>query len=56
MLLQDVQLYVVLLGLIQVDGWALSYKGYVFTYTAKEANYDSHSDEISKIIDKVKFK
>lgn len=41
---------------IVIDGWTLSYKGYVFTYTAKEANYSSHLDEISKIIDKVRFK
>ena len=41
---------------IVIDGWTLSYKGYVFTYTAKESNYDLHLDEISKIIDKVRFK
>ena len=41
---------------IVIDGWTLSYKGYVFTYTAKEANYSLHMDEISKIIDKVRFK
>lgn len=38
-----------------IDGFALSYKGYVFTYTAKEANYSLHIDEINAIIQKVKF-
>lgn len=38
-----------------IDGFALSYSGYVFTYTAKEANYSLHSDEINAIIQKVNF-
>lgn len=42
---------------IVLDGWALSYKGYVFTYTAKDANYDLHFDEaVTKTIEKVSFK
>lgn len=40
---------------IIIDGWALSYKGYVFTYTAKEANYSLHYDDVMKIIEKVDF-
>jgi hypothetical protein len=40
---------------IIIDGWALSYKGYVFTYTAKEVNYSLHYDEIQRIIEKVDF-
>lgn len=41
---------------IVIDGWTLSYKGYVFTYTAKEANYSLHYDDIIKTIEKVVFK
>ncbi|MBE6644943.1 MAG: hypothetical protein E7612_06155 [Ruminococcaceae bacterium] len=39
-----------------IDGWVLSYKGYVFTYTAKDANYSLHYDEIIKTTEKVIFK
>ncbi len=31
-------------------------EGYVFTYTAKEANYNLHLDEVQKVIQKVDFK
>ena len=42
---------------IILDGWALSYKGYVFTYTAKDANYDLHfAEAVTKITEKVSFK
>lgn len=30
-------------------------KGYVFTYTATEENYDTHLDKVKKTIEKVKF-
>ena len=39
-----------------VEGWTLSYTGYVFTYTAKEANFDLHFDDVMKTIEKVHFK
>lgn len=39
-----------------IEGSVLSREGYVFTYTAKEANYNLHSEEINSIISKVKFK
>ncbi len=42
--------------IIVIEGWRLSYKGYVFTYTAKEANYGLHLAEVEKIISKVNFK
>ncbi len=35
---------------------SLNGEGFVFTYTAKEANYTLHSEEIDSIIEKVKFK
>ena len=38
-----------------IDGFALSYSGYVFTFTAKEANYPLHVDEINSVIQKVEF-
>lgn len=38
-----------------IDGFALSYSGYVFTFTAKEANFPLHRDEINSIIQKVEF-
>lgn len=41
---------------IAVEGWTLSYRGYVFTYTAKEANYSLHFDDVMKTIEKVDFK
>ena len=41
---------------IVIDGWTLSYTGYVFTYTAKEANYSLHFAEVQKMIEKVRFK
>ena len=41
---------------IAVEGWTLSYRGYVFTYTAKEANYSLHIDDVMKTIEKVDFK
>ncbi len=41
---------------IAVEGWTLSYQGYVFTYTAKEANYSLHFDDVMKTIEKVRFK
>lgn len=42
--------------IIAVEGWTLSYRGYVFTYTAKEANYETHINDIMKTIEKVHFK
>ena len=41
---------------IAVEGWTLSYRGYVFTYTAKKANYSLHFDDVMKTIEKVDFK
>ena len=41
---------------IAVEGWTLSYRGYVFTYTAKAENYSLHIDDIMKTIEKVDFK
>ena len=41
---------------IIIDGWTLSYKGYVFTYTAKAENYSLHYEEILKTTEKVIFK
>jgi hypothetical protein len=41
---------------IAVEGWTLSYRGYVFTYTAKADNYSAHIDDIMKTIKKVDFK
>ena len=38
-----------------VDGSVFSAKGYCFTFTAKEENYESHKDELKKIIEKVRF-
>lgn len=38
-----------------IDGFGIFYDGYVFTYTAKEANYTLHTDEINSIIQKVEF-
>jgi hypothetical protein len=38
-----------------IDGFGIFYDGYVFTYTAKEANYPLHTDEINSIIQKVEF-
>jgi hypothetical protein len=40
---------------IIIDGWTLSYRGYVFTYTAKDANYALHFDDIMKTVDKARF-
>ncbi len=40
---------------ISIDGWLLNYSGYVFTYTVKEVNKGLHSDELVKMIEKVKF-
>ena len=40
---------------IIIDGWILSYKGYVFTYTAKADNYAKHIDDVMKAQDKVRF-
>ena len=41
---------------IVIDGWVLSYQGYVFTYTATEANYSLHLEDVLKTIEKVNFK
>lgn len=41
--------------ILAVDGWLFFGDGYVFTYTAKEENYQKHFSEIEKIISKVKF-
>ena len=41
--------------IISIEGWLLDYKGYVFTYTAKYENHSFHSDELAKIVEKVKF-
>ena len=38
-----------------VNGSMLFAKGYCFTFTAKEENYENHKDELVKIIEKVKF-
>ncbi len=38
-----------------VDGPMLFAKGYCFTFTAKEENYEKHGEELQKIIEKVKF-
>lgn len=40
---------------IAIDGWLINYNGYVFTYTSKDTNKDLHSEELTKIIEKVKF-
>ena len=39
-----------------IEGPILLQDGYVFTYTAKEANYSLHYDEIQTVIEKVNFK
>ena len=41
---------------IAINRSGLSYKGYVFTYTAKEANFEGHLDGITKAMEKVVFK
>lgn len=38
-----------------VDGPMLFAKGYCFTFTAKEENFEKHSEQLQKIIEKVKF-
>ncbi len=40
---------------LAIDGFGIFYDGYVFTYTAKDANYPLHTDEIKSIIQKVAF-
>ncbi len=39
-----------------VEGSTLFAKGYVFTYTAKEVNYNLHLEEVQQIIEKVNFR
>ncbi|MBO5945493.1 MAG: hypothetical protein J6Q69_02685 [Clostridia bacterium] len=41
--------------IICVSGNVFNAKGYVFTYTTKEANYAVHMDEVNSIISKVVF-
>ena len=41
--------------IICVTGNVFNAKGYVFTYTAKEANYASHMNDVNSIISKVVF-
>ena len=38
----------------QLLGWTAT-DGYVFTYTAKEADYSTHLDEVMSVVGKVKF-
>ena len=40
---------------IAINRSGLSYHGYVFTYTAKEANFSSHLEDVKKAIEKVRF-
>ncbi len=42
--------------ILAAEGWLLNADGYVFTYTAKEANYEKHLDEVKTMIEKVVFK
>ncbi len=41
--------------ILAVDGMLLIADGYVFTYTAKEENYEKHFDDVEKSINKVVF-
>ena len=40
---------------IAINRSGLSYHGYVFTYTAKEANFNLHLENVKKAIEKVRF-
>ena len=40
---------------ISIEGWLLNYNGYVLTYTVKESNRASHTEELNNIIKKVTF-
>ena len=42
--------------IIAVEGFLLWIDGYVFTYTATEANFDQHFDDVKTMRDKVNFK
>ncbi len=41
---------------LAVEGFFLFQNGYVFTYTAKEANFDLHFDSIKTVLEKVDFR
>lgn len=41
---------------LAVEGFFLFQDGYVFTYTAKEANYNEHIDSIKTVLEKVDFR
>ena len=41
---------------LAAEGWLLDADGYVFTYTAKEENYEKHLPEVMTMIEKVVFK
>ncbi len=41
---------------LAVEGFFLFQNGYVFTYTAKEANYSLHFDSIKTVLEKVDFR
>lgn len=41
---------------LAVEGFFLFQNGYVFTYTAKEANYNLHFDHIKTVLEKVDFR
>ncbi len=40
---------------IAINKSGLSYHGYVFTYTAKDVNFNTHFDGVKKAIEKVRF-
>lgn len=42
--------------ILAVHGPQLFAEGYIFTYTAKAENYDAHTADVQKMIDKVVFK
>ena len=42
--------------ILAAEGSLLNADGYVFTYTAKEANYEKHLNEVMTMIEKVVFK
>ena len=42
--------------ILAAEGWFVFADGYVFTYTAKEENYQKHLDEVKTMIEKVVFK
>ena len=42
--------------ILMAEGFFLFQNGYVFTYTAKEANYNLHIDEVKTTLEKVDFR